>query len=258
MTWSILPELSAWHAAQLVVGGFGPMHPEVATALAPLVKRIGAEKIDHQVAALGSSDTSSLKDSFELYEAIQSIVPVADEMPTRIGPLKMQWEARGPGMVACLRRSILGPAAASSTDAQPVQILPVYPWAGGFAQPLPASGAVMVEAVLTDAAGDIPEVVRLAWGHAQLLSHHAFATNKIACVDSVHALTTIMPTLSAAEHVQLAVCDDATVAQAIRSWMKGEPNESTVQTLIAWWEEWSRQIEAGAADWPMAVSAIGA
>ena len=211
MSWSILPELSAWHAAQLVASGYGSMHPEVATSLAPLVERIGVEKIDHQVAALGNADTSSLNESFELYDAIQAIVPVADELPTRIGPLKMQWEARGPGMLAHLRRSILGPNATEDVDINSVQILPVYPWVGGFAQPLPASGAVMVEAVLTDVADGLPEVVRLAWGHAQLLSHQAFAANKSTAAPSLHALTTIMPTLAAAEHVQLVGCNTETV-----------------------------------------------
>ncbi len=257
MSWSILPELSAWHAAQLVAHGFDAMHPEVAVSLAPLVERMGHQTIDDQVSALGSCDASTLNDSFALYDAVEAIVPVAEILPVRIRPLQLQWEARGPGMLAFLRRHILGPQCAESSEDVDVPILPVYPWVGGFTQALPESGAVMVEAVLTDATVGLPEVVRLAWGHAQLLSHEAFAAQRTKASASLHALVTIMPTLAAAEHVALATCDAETVAQAITNWWKTETDESTVMNLLAWWLEWSRQTEAGAADWPMAVSALG-
>jgi len=284
MSWPILPELSAWHAASLLSRGYGGLHPNVTEGLSPLVEKLGRANIANQVAALGNSDSTTLNQSFELYETLGTIVPYADELPARIGPIKMQWQARGPGMLAELQRWILGPDAINvgrsdqsgvinrienldNQNAAPttgtngtdgIQILPVYPWAGGFVEALPESSAVLVEAVLTDADSQLPESVRLAWGHAQLFSHKAFAKVKSLVPASIHALTTIMPALAAAEHVQLAECDPTIVSKAIKMWLDSEPTEEAVETLTTWWNEWSRELAAGSCDWPMAVSAIGA
>lgn len=260
MSWSILPELSAWHAADLISKGFAGVQAEVANGIAPLVERIGAASIQDQVATLGNSETTSLNDSFELYETVRAIVPIADELATRIGPLKMQWEARGPGMLQQLSHYILAADAppANAPEIEPVQILPVYPWAGGHVQSLPSSNAVMVEALLTDVDSQLPEVVRLAWGHAQLLSRSAYAASKTKAPASIHLLATIMPALAAAESVQSASCDASTVEKAISMWLHNPPTEEAVTTLMTWWTEWSRELAGGTADWPMAVSAIGA
>lgn len=257
MSWSILPELSAWHAASLLSKGHEGMREDVADGLQPLVDRIGAVSIDNQVNALTGANGTSLNDSFELYEAISKCVSVADELPTRIGPLKMQWQARGPGMIAELARFILGRDVSPPT-VDDIQILPVYPWAGGHVQPLPQSAAILVEAVLTDASPELPESVRLAWGHAQLFSHTIFAAHRTRGDASIHALATIMPVLAAAETVQLARCDAATTERAITMWLGNPPPADAVNTLVEWWNEWSRQLEAAAADWPLAVSALGA
>lgn len=85
------------------------------------------------------------------------------ELPLRIGPLREQWEARGPGLIARMaRRAGWGPW---DWD-QPVAL--VQPaWGGAGACATDAAQTIVLEALLTNADSQLPETLRLAWFIAQ-------------------------------------------------------------------------------------------
>ncbi len=151
-----------------------------------------------------------------------------EELQLRTRPLRQQWEARGPGLLLGIERRARGLALAEEAT-----VTPVLPKRGGGGEVFPATGSVTLEAVLTNPHADLPEIVRLGWLLTQL-SVPADAANRPAW-----SLGLVPIVLSAAEEVELARCDSATIALAVEAWrlIEGDVPAQLPEQLLRWWSD---------------------
>ena len=129
-----------------------------------------------------------------------------DELELRAGPLREQWEGRGPGLLAGICRLTEPGILVERAD-----VLVVYPVAGGGGTAHREHNAVSIEAVLANPLPQLPEVARLAWLIAQLNLDLPRYTETLRGSRRVAALATIPPTLAAAADVELVQDDRATL-----------------------------------------------
>lgn len=162
-----------------------------------------------------------------------TVKDAAHNLQMRMQPIQQQWEARGPGLTRLF---------ADTTDpnlvAEHARVAVVYPVLGGGGRAFLDFNTVCFEGVLADELDQLPEVVRLAWLLMQLncelpMYSEAIHGNRLP---HIAALATIPPILFAAEQVQLARCDEATVEQALTHWHLTTPVDvDPVQILMSWW-----------------------
>ena len=171
----------------------------------------------------------------QLESAFLGAVPgVVDELELRSGPLCEQWEARGPGLLAAIGR-LTEPALL----AESAEVVLVYPALGGAAAAHLPYNKVIIEALLTNPHGELPEVVRLGW----LLSTLNLDLPKYSEAIPPKRLTRLAPlamlpgTLEAAAEVELTPGGAALLAGAIAAWRLADSNaDLLVETLQEWWQ----------------------
>jgi hypothetical protein len=169
-----------------------------------------------------------------------------EELELRSEPLRLQWEARGAGLMKGIARLFDPDLVVEQAD-----VILVQPALGGGGSAHPPYNSLHIEAVLTNPLAELPEVVRLGWLWAQLnldLPKFQDALHR----DRLHQigrLAMIPAVLAAAEDVELARLDEATLAMALTAWRASgaEPAQ-----LLEWWE--TRQ--ATAAAWNVALGAL--
>lgn len=171
----------------------------------------------------------------------------AEELPLRVEPLRMQWEARGPGLMAALARFTEPELLAEQADVALVQ-----PICGGGGRAYRPYNTVLFEAVLTDAQPSLPETVRLAWLLSQLQLDLPRYSERLHRDELDRAAPSAMAVaaLAAAEEVELARCDAATLGAALELWRirpAVPPSE-----LLAWWEE----CQASRPPWAIALEGL--
>lgn len=177
---------------------------------------------------------------------------LAEELAVRGRPLMEQWQARGPGMLLEMGRM---------TDAGAIpefaEVVLVAPYAGGHGRAHASQNRVTFEAVLVNPHAELPETVRLAWLVVQLNADLPRFADVLGARFSAHAFQAAMlaPALAAAEVVELARCDEATLALAIHAWRLERVVPPDAATQIGqWWQTWLE----GASPWPVAVAALAA
>jgi hypothetical protein len=113
---------------------------------------------------------------------------------------------------------------------------------------------VVLEAVLFNPLPELPEAVRLAWLLSQLNADLAWLTDVLPPARAREAmkLAMIPPVLAAAEAVELAHCNEATLATAIAAWLPGVASEDVTPKIWSWWNAWLDH----ATKWPVAVAAL--
>ena len=138
-----------------------------------------------------------------------------DELPLRIGPLREQWNARGPGL---LRRLVLQALQAGwqehsdeeSDEPQRIVIVPPVTGGGGWASG--RQSVVLFEGLLANPWRELPETVRLAWLLAQsLLVPPSLPTDAIGLLLDL--------AVAAGEYVELNRDDEATRKLARTIWL---------------------------------------
>jgi hypothetical protein len=152
----------------------------------------------------------------DLESAMQIAQPrLVDELALRGGPLREQWEARGPGMLYHVGRLTEPLLMVPNAD-----VVLVYPAYGGGGRAHLLYNSVRIEAVLTNPIPELPEVVRLAWLLAQLnIDLPAFSENlRPQRRNKIAQLAMLPVTLRAAEEVELARCDPAAIQLALKAW----------------------------------------
>ncbi len=118
----------------------------------------------------------------------------------RVGPLQSAWEARGPGLLAMIKRS---------TDAdflvESAGIVLVQPVVGGDGLAHLYTNRVHIEAVLTDIDRALPETLRLAWLLGQLNLDRPIYSDRVHghALGEVAELALMPVVLAAAEEVEL-------------------------------------------------------
>lgn len=160
------------------------------------------------------------------------------ELSLRVGPLREQWEARGPGMLTYLARTT-DPDLIPSTAT--IALVPPVRGGGGIA--LLASNCVLFEGVLTNGDAALPEVLRLTWLVAQLQLDLPKFSDDIhgRRLPRIAALALLPPIFEAAYEVELttsSLADSPTaLGHAIEAWISPEGNiPSLAETLIHWRE----------------------
>jgi hypothetical protein len=169
-----------------------------------------------------------------------------EELELRCEPLREQWEARGPGLLATVGRLTDAELLVEQAD-----VILVQPILGGGGAAHAPYNSVSIEAVLTNPLAELPEVARLGWLVAQLnldLPQYQGDMHRQRAID-VGRLAMIPPVLAAAQEVELARLDDATLAQALSAW-SAAPTDA--RTLGEWWETY----QAESPPWTVAIGAL--
>jgi len=193
-----------------------------------------AAAADCGMGELKPAHVSQIAEAIERFAStLASSQPLADEIAVRIRPLREAWEARGPGLLAGIARG--AGAAFLPTSAT---ILPVYPAAGGGGDVFPERSAVTIEAVLANPHPQLPEIVRLGW----LLARLGVGEDEPAS-ENAWSLALVPLALAAAEHVELARCDAATIALALQAWRLADAGRAPhlATTLLDWWTAFREQ-----------------
>ena len=189
----------------------------------------------------------------QLETAFQHAVPkVVDELSQRAGPLRTQWEARGPGLMAQIGRLTDPGVVVDRAD-----VVLVHPVLGGGGAAHPAYNSVRIEAVLADTHEQLPEVLRLAWMLSLLnLDLPRYSENIPGSRRGLVTSLAMTPAvLTAAETVQLGRCDAETIALALAAWLPAlhvADEEETVARLLNWWNTFTGSRPA----WPVALLAL--
>lgn len=183
-------------------------------------------------------------------EFLGCVPGLVDELELRSGPLCEQWEARGPGLLAAIERLTERALLAESAE-----VVLVYPALGGAATAHLSYNKVIIEALLTNPHGELPEVVRLGW----LLSTLNLDLPKYSEAIPPKRLTRLAPlamlpvALEAAAEVELMPGGLTPLARAIAAWRLADSDvELLVDTLQKWWQSYQDHRPA----WSVALAAL--
>jgi len=182
-----------------------------------------------------------------LEAAFQQVNPRAlEELELRAEPLRGQWEARGPGLMAGVGRLTEPEVVPQRAD-----VILVQPVLGGGGAAHLLYNSVRMEAVLANPIAELPEVVRLAWLLAQLnLDLPKFQGNLHRDrLRQIGPLALIPPVLAAAQDVELARCDEQTLSTALAAWNLGDVDGAK---LLEWWETY----QASSPTWDVALGGL--
>lgn len=184
------------------------------------------------------------------FSFLGAVPAVVDELELRSGPLREQWEARGPGLLAAIERLTERTLLAESAE-----VVLVYPALGGAAAGHLAYNKVTIEALLTNPHGELPEVVRLGW----LLSTLNLDLSKYSEAIPSKRLTRVAPlamlpvAIEAAVEVELTPGGAALLARAIVAWRLADSNaELLAETVQKWWQTYQDSRPA----WSVALAAL--
>ena len=179
---------------------------------------------------------------------------VLAELEARGQPLRQQWEARGPGLLAALAR-LLEP------DVIPVQakVILIHPLFGGDGRAYIPYNSVRCEAILADPDPRLPEILRLAWLIAQLNCDLAKFQGNLRRDEVLRAaaLAMIPVVLAGAEELEIVQSSPATLKLAIEAWRipnltNASSAEGVVSALLQWWETYQTSRPA----WQIALAAL--
>ena len=190
--------------------------------------RLGSDRDSRETGRLGEI-LVRLKQSIR-----QAFPDLVQELAMRAGPLREQWEARGPGLLKNLSQQTGTWIAPESAE-----ILLVAPLLGGGGRALLGHSKAQMEAVLVHADPEIPEMVRLAWLIAQLGVDRAPYRESIPAgrFPLVIQLALVPPVLLAAESVEWTTFHPDRIRQVLAAWyIPTLPNRPTHEWLLHWWE----------------------
>ena len=181
----------------------------------------------------------------ELETAVLQIEPQLEaELAPRLGPIKQQWESRGPGFLRALERPLEGLVAERAI------VYLVHPVLGGGGTAHLWQNAVSLEGVLYDPTS-IPEAVRLGW----LLSQLQFDLPMISEQISAEELSGLVKwaSLPAACHAAADVqWLSEPIAKVLIAWGLSSEQDAagSARVLEQWWTATRAQT------WPERLSAL--
>ena len=165
----------------------------------------------------------------------QTFPNALEQLQLRIGPLQEAWEARGPGLLAMIKRSTADDFLVESAG-----IVLVQPVVGGDGLAHLYTNRVHIEAVLTNIEPRLPETLRLAWLLGQLNLDRPIYSDRVHghALGEVAELALMPVVLAAAEEVELARLSVDTLQLALTQWTRtpSARSQSLSDTLMAWWE----------------------
>jgi len=176
----------------------------------------------------------------EIQRAAASAKPgLTDELTLRGEPLRMQWEARGSGLLKETARLTDPAVMVAAAD-----VVLVFPATGGGGRAHLAYNSVRIEAVLADRVPGLPEVLRLGWLLSMLNLDLPTLGERIGLrrLRQIAPLAMLPAVLMAAEIVELARYDEATLQMALAAWQNDLPpavagdSETALRTIRDWWQ----------------------
>jgi hypothetical protein len=188
--------------------------------------------------------------------AFRQLFPRYEEQSAfRFRPLQEQWLGYGRGLMNLWKCLVHQDALADACT-----VIGLQPILGGFGKAHPDRDLVRIEAVLTNARPELPEVIRLGWLLVQLeqKSNEIFRSDASTDAPALIPLATLPAILAAGQELELTRCDVAHVALAFRHWHISGPlvaadiTESPTELanlLIEWW----LSSERSQASWQTAV-----
>lgn len=237
-----IPAEAFWgHAAALAAG----IHNNRELANVVLTKNLGRSSRQAALVEPLAAAITAVENAYDAWAPRGN-----DDLELRSGPLREQWEARGPGMLAQIGRSTEAELIVPQAD-----VLLVHPALGGAGRTHLAYNSVRIEAMLANPQAALPEIVRLAWLLAQLNNDLPLHQGNLSRerVAEVGGLACVPSTLAAAESVELARYDLATLALALSTWhVPVEDAPSIAQTLDEWWQVYCESRPA----WSVALAAL--
>jgi hypothetical protein len=271
LRWIASVSASCFHAAAAQDAGRALVEPKLATALAPGIESLraqfdasgvarerfirhlvplsaGIENNRELAAAAWRKAMSAAPDDITIsplaaamarlkHDFASELPDLLDELELRAAPLVEQWDARGPGLLASVGRLTEADLVVEQAD-----VILVHPALGGGGEAHLAYNSVRIEALLANPHAQLPEVARLAWFISQLSLDLPMYSEKIdgARLPRVAALAMIPPVLAAAEQVELARYDDATLRLALQAWEVADADvENVAVTLDTWWRTYT-------------------
>jgi hypothetical protein len=165
---------------------------------------------------------------------VAAVPNVVEELELRARPLREQWDARGLGLLTAI-----GEVTEPELIVAQGTVGLVHPVLGGGGAAYPDFNAVIWEAVLTNPVPQLPEVVRLGWFLAQLnleLPRYQGDLQRERAFE-LGAWAMLPATLAAAQELELARLDEATMRLAIKTWRMPVPRSNAfVHDLLSWWQ----------------------
>lgn len=216
--------------------------PLGALAATALVKTIGRQEGDQHAASLAVA----LR---QLDAALAAARPkLTDELLMRRDVIQEQWDARGPGFLATVKRLTDATVVPERAD-----VLLTHPLLGGGGDPWILYNRVTLEAVLAIPHAALPEVVRLGWLLSQLNLELPAMSELIAPkrLPQVASLAMLCVALQAAEEVELARANEETMSLALTAW-RLDTQPLTAADLWIWWQTYL----AARPSWPAALAAL--
>ena len=283
--WRTSFSASCLHAAKAIVDGRQLADARLATALAPaaqeLQRQIGVAGLpsaaiwrhliplsanlesNRQLAEVALTKTVGKTARTEVHAAtlaqaitgleaaMRTALPRLDEeLALRVGPLRQQWEARGPGLLFGVQRLTEEGVLPESAD-----IVVVHPALGGGGDAYPKYNLVTIEGVLANPHPELPETVRLGWLIAQLNADLPKYGENIHAdrLSPVAGFAMLPPILQSAEDVELVHASPNLLARAIAAWDLPVPADVDAASLITDWWSTYRDARPG---WGVALTAL--
>lgn len=187
----------------------------------------------------------------ELESAFSAAAPgVVDQLALRGGPLREQWEARGPGLLAAIGR-----LTEPGVLAEGGEVVLVYPAQGGGGAAHLACNKVSFEAVLANPISELPETVRLGWLLSTLnldLPRYSEAIPRQRLA-SLAPIAMLPAALAAAQDVELIYGVAPSLAHVMTVWRVAQHDvEALADMLDRWWKTYQERRPP----WAVALAAL--
>jgi hypothetical protein len=189
-----------------------------------LVKTVGRgaakETIEQRIAAA----ITAVEAAFQGY-----LPKLAEELPLRIGPLREQWEARGPGFVRQM-----GLLTDEALLVEQAEVVVIHPALGGGGEAWLPGNQVRIEGVLANPHPHLPEVVRLGWLASQLNFDLPALSDNVNAerLPRLAKLAMLPAALAAGSAVELCQDSPDLLAAALNDWRLA----AGAAVLTQWWE----------------------
>ena len=214
-------------------------------ALATLIRLRGRSPSTEALALSLAGLLSDIETAFH-----QVLPKLREELPLRIGPLREQWESRGPGMLRTI-----GQLTDEALIPEGATIVVLHPAAGGAGEAYLPHNQVHIEGLLANPQPELPEIVRLAWLLSQVqleLPRFSETVEPIRLI-KLAPLAMLPVALAAAEEVELVRSAASLLSTAITWWQLAPHTEAETSLLLAqWWGEY----QDSRPPWPIALAAL--
>jgi hypothetical protein len=181
---------------------------------------------------------------------VAAIPNVAEELELRGRPLREQWEAHGPGLLAAI-----GELTEPELMVTQAKVGLVHPVLGGGGASYTDFNVATWEAVLANPVPQLPETVRVGWLLSQLnLGLPRYQGDHQRDRSAELGRWAMLPaTLAAAEEMGLAHCDEEHMRLAVKCWRIPVPRSPVfVHDLMNWWHTY----QADRPPWTVATTAL--